>query len=108
MGHAGRTSSLSLPTSHSPFFGTLFGHRRRVKYEKATLIKMNSAPCNDNGTWAFTSDDVRGQEFDAGNNFGQAGGFQEAYIAMYPNRAIPSSTCEFCVKKRGLKKDKFL
>jgi len=60
-----------------------------------------SAPCNDNGTWAFTSDDVRGQEFDAGNNFGQAGGFQEAYIAMYPNRAIASSTCEFCVKKRG-------
>lgn len=51
---------------------------------------------NDNGTWTFSTDDVRGQEFDVQNNFGQSGGFARSYIAMYPNRAVPSQKCEFC------------
>jgi len=55
-----------------------------------------AVPCNDNGAWTFSHDDVSGQEFDAQNNFGQAGGFVSNQIAMYPNRAVASSTCEFC------------
>lgn len=53
-------------------------------------------PCNDNGTWTFSNDDVRGQEFDVRNNFGQSGGFGRSYISMYPKRAVPSEKCEFC------------
>ncbi|KAJ8065515.1 hypothetical protein OCU04_006197 [Sclerotinia nivalis] len=54
------------------------------------------APCNDNGTWQFSWDDVMGQEFDVQNNFGQSGSFYRDSISMYPNRAIPSEKCEFC------------
>jgi hypothetical protein len=52
--------------------------------------------CNDNGTWTFSTDDVRGQEVDVQNNFGQSGGFSRSFIAMYPKRAVPSEKCEFC------------
>jgi hypothetical protein len=53
-------------------------------------------PFNDNGTWTFSSDDVRGQEFDARNNFGQSGYFAPEPFQIYPLRAIASSKCEFC------------
>jgi hypothetical protein len=53
-------------------------------------------PCNDNGTWIFSSDDVRGQENDVRNNFGQAGSFTSAGFNMYPLRAVPAQRCEFC------------
>jgi len=52
--------------------------------------------CNDNGTWTFSTDDVRGQEVDVQNNFGQSGYFSRSSIAMYPKRAVPSEKCEFC------------
>ncbi|KAH6674823.1 hypothetical protein B0J14DRAFT_509938 [Halenospora varia] len=52
--------------------------------------------CVDNGTWSFSWDDVRGQEVDVQNNFGQAGGFYREGVSMYPTRAIASSKCEFC------------
>ncbi|KAF8860478.1 hypothetical protein BDZ45DRAFT_619755 [Acephala macrosclerotiorum] len=55
-----------------------------------------TSPCTDNGTWSFSWDDVRGQEDDVQNNFGQAGGFSRSYISMYPTRAVASSKCEFC------------
>jgi hypothetical protein len=53
-------------------------------------------PCVDNGTWTFSYDDVRGQEDDVQNNFGQAGYFTHLPFNMYPTRAIPSLKCEFC------------
>ncbi|ESZ90791.1 hypothetical protein SBOR_8820 [Sclerotinia borealis F-4128] len=54
------------------------------------------SPCNDNGTWRFSRDDVLGQEFDVQNNFGQSGSFNRDSISMYPKRAILSLKCEFC------------
>ncbi|KAM3065626.1 hypothetical protein ACMFMG_011335 [Clarireedia jacksonii] len=56
----------------------------------------NPKPCKDNGTWRFSWDDVRGQESDVQNNFGQSGGFSRAEIDMYPTRDVPSQKCEFC------------
>lgn len=53
-------------------------------------------PCNDNATWIFSSDDVRGQEDDVQNNFGQAGSFERSVFEMYPLRAVPAERCEFC------------
>ena len=52
--------------------------------------------CVDSGNWKFSYDDVRGQEDDARNNFGQAGYFSHGTFEMYPERAVPSSECEFC------------
>jgi hypothetical protein len=52
--------------------------------------------CVDHGNWTFSNDDVRGQEDDVQNNFGQAGFFTHAPFNMYPKRAISSSKCEFC------------
>ena len=64
------------------------------------LIMSKSAhegpPCNDNATWIFSSDDVRGQENDVQNNFGQAGSFERSVFEMYPLRAVPAERCEFC------------
>ncbi|KAF4629115.1 hypothetical protein G7Y89_g9035 [Cudoniella acicularis] len=53
-------------------------------------------PCVDNGTWSFSWDDVRGQEQDVQNNFGQSGAFASGGFNMYPTREIASSKCEFC------------
>lgn len=53
-------------------------------------------PCVDSGRWKFSTDDVRGQEDDVQNNFGQAGYFSHAEFQMYPERAVVSSKCEFC------------
>jgi len=50
----------------------------------------------DNGTWSFSYDDVRGQEFDVLNNFGQAGAYSNPGFNMYPLRSTPSLKCEFC------------
>ncbi|TAQ83243.1 hypothetical protein B7494_g8435 [Chlorociboria aeruginascens] len=55
-----------------------------------------TGPCIDNGTWQFSYDDVRGQENDVQNNFGQSGGFASSYIGMYPTRTVASTKCEFC------------
>ncbi|KAG9244708.1 hypothetical protein BJ878DRAFT_56739 [Calycina marina] len=54
-----------------------------------------SVPCNDNGTWVFSKDDVVGQEMDVQNNFGQAGSFGRTGLNMYPKRAKASLKPEF-------------
>ncbi|KAH8591425.1 hypothetical protein B0O99DRAFT_268924 [Bisporella sp. PMI_857] len=53
-------------------------------------------PCNDNGTWSFSHDDVSGQQMDPENNFGQYGSFYRSGLSMYPNRAVPVTRCMFC------------
>jgi len=58
--------------------------------------KTHKGECVDHGNWTFSNDDVRGQEDDVQNNFGQAGFFTHAPFNMYPKRAISSSKCEFC------------
>ena len=52
--------------------------------------------CVDNGTWHFSWDDVKGQESDVQNNFGQAGSFSHNPFQMYPTRSKDSQKCEFC------------
>jgi len=66
------------------------------KYGECKTEKGKQRPCIDHGNWTFSYDDVRGQENDVQNNFGQAGYFNYQPFNMYPIRAIPSSKCEFC------------
>lgn len=71
----------------------------KVWTTRKTLTCASAAsptPCNDNGTWSFSTDDVRGQEDDVQNNFGQSGSFSRSFISMYPKRAVDSEKCEFC------------
>jgi hypothetical protein len=62
------------------------------------MLSREEAPvkCNDNGTWAFSHDDVSGQQMDPENNFGQYGGFFREWLRMYPARSVASEKCMFC------------
>jgi hypothetical protein len=73
-------------------------------YPDGTLFHLNvthlwadgDGAHNDTGTFAFSTDDVRGQQMDVENNFGQYGGFSRSFFRVYPERAVPASRCEFC------------